>query len=259
VLNPDEIQLIKAVYSRTVVSLGNEKFLPNVGVAQGSGISPCLFNIYAELLLVELQMNGWRIDDLLGFADDYIILCLTKGMLRKAIEAVRDWCSRANIKLNLEKSGILEIVPKGLSQSFVGNKFEGVPVVSEYKYLGLVLDNKVNGSKHTDKLFGFRDENGKKQRGKIKFLKYNLSPLLKDISVDYRVNLWQILVRPLFLPLALLKNFLCKSTAEEIKRKLQKSLKWFLGLARNTPDEVVFSLFNPIHTGWSYRDFTQKI
>ena len=49
---------------------------------------------------------------------------------------------RANIKLNSEKSGILEIVPKGLNQSFVvGSKFEGVPVVSEYKYLGLVLDN----------------------------------------------------------------------------------------------------------------------
>ena len=109
----------------------------------------------------------------------------------------------------------------------------------------------MNGSKHIDKLFGFRDENGKKQRGKIEFLKYNLSPLLKDISVDYRVNLWQILVRPLFLPLALLKNFLCKSTAEEIKRKLQKSLKWFLGLARNTPDEVVFSLVKLDFDKWA--------
>ena len=45
VLLPEEVQLIQAIYSRTVICLGKEEFRPNVGVAQGSVISPSLFNI----------------------------------------------------------------------------------------------------------------------------------------------------------------------------------------------------------------------
>ena len=61
---PEEVQLIQAIYSRTVICLGKEEFRPNVGVAQGSVISPSLFNIYAESLLKELQLSGWAIDAL---------------------------------------------------------------------------------------------------------------------------------------------------------------------------------------------------
>jgi len=243
VLSPEEIQLIQAIYSRTVVCQGDEKFRPNVGVAQGSVISPCLFNIYAEPLLYKLQDEGWRVEDLLGFADDHLVLCLTKGTLRKAINVVKEWCISANIKLNPDKSGILEVLPKGESASLeIGKRFEDVPVVEEYKYLGLVLDNKLDGSRHIEKLFGYKDKEGKKRKGKIDFLKYNLNPLIRNISMDYRTNLWQILIRPLFIPIALLSSFLCQTTINSIERKLRKSIKWFLGLSRNTPNETVSAL-----------------
>ena len=58
ILNEDEIQLIKAIYSRIKIKIGNETFTPNVGVAQGSVISPALFNIYAEDLYKKLIQNG---------------------------------------------------------------------------------------------------------------------------------------------------------------------------------------------------------
>ena len=45
ILNEDEIQLIKAIYSRIKIKIGKETFTPNVEVAQGSVISPALFNI----------------------------------------------------------------------------------------------------------------------------------------------------------------------------------------------------------------------
>ena len=51
VLNEDEIQFQKAIYSRLKIKLGNQFFKPNVGVAQGSVISPAMFNIYSEELL----------------------------------------------------------------------------------------------------------------------------------------------------------------------------------------------------------------
>ena len=50
-LNEDEIQYQKAIYSRLKIKLGTKSFKPNIGVAQGSVISPAMFNIYSEDLL----------------------------------------------------------------------------------------------------------------------------------------------------------------------------------------------------------------
>ena len=156
-----------------------------------------LFLIYAKSLLKELQLGGWAIDDLLGFADDHLVISITKGMLRKAIKMVQEWCREANIKLNPDKSGVMEVTPKGVSPSLeLGSKFEGIPVVQEYKYLGITLDDKMNGRRHIEKLFGYVDEYGKKHEGKIDFLKRNLSPLIRNISVDYRVTCGKFLLGP---------------------------------------------------------------
>ena len=49
---------MRAIYSRNRIVLGDESFQPNVGnvgVVQGSIVSPYLFNIYAEDLLNDLH------------------------------------------------------------------------------------------------------------------------------------------------------------------------------------------------------------
>jgi len=50
-LSGKEIQLLKAIYTRLKIRLGNESIRYNNGVAQGNMISPVLFDIYAEDLL----------------------------------------------------------------------------------------------------------------------------------------------------------------------------------------------------------------
>ncbi len=143
VLNENEIQLIRKIYSRTKITLGNRLMQPNVGVAQGSVISPALFNIFAESLLNELQERGYSINDLLAFADDHLIMNLTKGDLRRAIKLVKEWSHHNNFSLNPDKSGILEIPPRnGALTMEIGSRFEGIPIVSEYRYLGLLLAKK---------------------------------------------------------------------------------------------------------------------
>jgi len=128
----------------------------------------------------------------------------------------------------------------------VGSRFEGIPIVDEYKYLGLVLDNRLSGDNHMNKL-----SDNKKHRGKIVFIKNNLNPLIRNISLDYRVNLWQTLIRPLFVPIALLGNFLCESSRLGLERKLKKSLKWFMGLTKTVPDVVLYSLINVDFKQWA--------
>ena len=113
------------------------------------------------------------------------------------------------------------------------------------------MDNQLSGRKHLDKLFGWKDEDGKKHKGKLEFIKNNLTPLIRNISLDYRANLWQVLVRPLFIPIALLSNYVCNSVKNMFMIKLKKSLKWFLGLAKTVPDHVVFSLVDVNFDEWA--------
>jgi len=87
--------------------------------------------------------------------------------------------------------------------------------------------------------------------GKIQFIKNNLSPLIRNISFDYRINLWMILIRPLFTPIALFSQFLCNSSRTTLERKLKKSLKWFLGIGKTTPDDLLFSLVDIDFQEWA--------
>ena len=90
VLSSEEIGLIKALYSRAKIRLGDEAFTPNIGVAQGSLISPGLFNIYCEDLYCKLEENvGIHMEDLMGYADDMLIICSSLAQLRKVVELVR--------------------------------------------------------------------------------------------------------------------------------------------------------------------------
>ena len=58
------------VHYRTRIKLGNHSFSPNIGVAQGSGISPFLFNIYAEDLYYTLEKEAdINYKDLMGYPD----------------------------------------------------------------------------------------------------------------------------------------------------------------------------------------------
>jgi len=57
-LPKEEIQLIKAIYSRTNLCLGTHSFTLNIGVAQGLIISPFQFNIYTEDLYDTLEKEA---------------------------------------------------------------------------------------------------------------------------------------------------------------------------------------------------------
>jgi len=232
VLNHDEILFLLALYSRNTLTLGKEKFVPNTGVSQGSIISPALFNIYTEELLKKLEASGINLEDLFAYADDLLVLCNSLSELHNVIELIKNWSSLNNLKLNTTKSGILEVIPrKGRTHLnlAVGSKFHDFPVISNYKYLGVYINQKLTPDTHINWL-----------KARFFYLHNRLYPVLAQVSVKYAHNLWQLLIKPLLDPLAILGSLeTAQCWKEKVEALFRLSLKLFLPLGVTTPIDTL--------------------
>ena len=237
-LKEEDIQLIKAIYSRTKIKLGNNSFSPNIGVAQGSVISPFLFNIYAEDLYHTLEKEAdVNYKDLMGYADDLLVICTSLYQLRKAIKSIQSWSLTNNLLLNSKKSGIIEFVPRSRSYPSslkTGSFYEGIPIVEEYKYLGLIVDKKLTCQpqlKHIEK--------------KTTYQCTALWPILKVISLSKRITLWTILIRPLFEMVIFPFNAeRTKNGLKLVRQKVRWSFKKFCLLKRNIDNKTIEELMD---------------
>ena len=238
VLHEEDIQLVKAIYSRTKIKLGEHSFSPNIGVAQGSVISPFLFNVYAEDLYYTLEKEtDSNYKDLMGYADDLLVICTSLSQLRKVIKTIQAWSSTNNLLLNSKKSGIIEFIPRSKSYPSslrTDTLFEGIPVVNEYKYLGLILDKKLTCQPQLQHI-----------ERKTTYQCTALWPILKAVSLSQRITLWTILIRPLFemliFPFHIEKT---KSGIGLVRRKVRWSFKKFCLLKSNIDNKTIEALMD---------------
>jgi len=107
---------------------------------QGSLISPILFNLYINDLINEIDKHAF---DILAYADDLAIICEGKNQLINIFNIIEKWTKNNGIMVNKNKSGIMVI--KGTETN---SKIEGYPVIKEYKYLGITINNKLQINKH---------------------------------------------------------------------------------------------------------------
>ena len=123
--------------------------IPN-GVRQGDPLSPTLFSIFIDSLISELKsLNlGIDINDLiltvLAYADDLVIITDSESKMQELLNALTQtqWCYRWRLSINNTKSGVVHFRCNRVRRTEFKFQLAGtdVEVVSEYKYLGVVLD-----------------------------------------------------------------------------------------------------------------------
>lgn len=114
------LELVESFLSQGVMEEHKGWRPTEVGTPQGGVISPLLSNVYLDGLDWTLHFAGW---ELVRYADDFVILCRTRGQAEEVLTLVRHWCEGAGLQLHPEKTRLVDLsVPGGFD--FLGYHFE---------------------------------------------------------------------------------------------------------------------------------------
>ena len=112
----------------------------DLGVPQGAVLSPTLFALYINDLIEELNMDSICY----AFADDLVIVAKGTRELNLAIDKVENWSGMNGIDINKAKSGIMQLRADRRTPNPMMTVFREYPIIEQYKYLGVILDNCLN-------------------------------------------------------------------------------------------------------------------
>ena len=121
----------------THATIGGTQVAIEIGVPQGAVLSPTLFNIYIDELLIKLRRQKIKT---FAFADDVAIIANGTMEFRRSLRLVKQWAHSANTSVNVKKSAILEIKVDRKTHTRSA-EYEGISVLKQYRYLGLEIDD----------------------------------------------------------------------------------------------------------------------
>ena len=126
----------------------SEPFPVTSGVKQGCLLSPTLFNLFINSLIVEIESVGLGVRcgeillAILMFADDIALLAETEQDLQTLLYSLYSWCNTWLLHINTSKSKVVHFRPKSQTRSsfiFKCGPFT-LDTVPSYKYLGVWLN-----------------------------------------------------------------------------------------------------------------------
>jgi hypothetical protein len=147
------IQFIK------IADILSDPGLLDLGVPQGSLLGPLLFSLYINDIV-----GVCKILKLILFADDTSGYHLgetihqTLLLLNEELQLLAEWYRENNLSINIKKTSFVHFLsPRGISTVESGSLcIDGIPLikVSDIKFLGIWLDDRLSGSRHIDHLRG---------------------------------------------------------------------------------------------------------
>ena len=128
------VNIIKLLYNSYYFSiLESRPYKVNSGVAQGSLISPLLYDWYINDLVSALS-NLLGTENVFAYADDVALICQGRSGVQGALRMIEDWCASNGALLNRKKCGIMHVRKREVALN--GEELNGIPFVLEYRYLG---------------------------------------------------------------------------------------------------------------------------
>ena len=159
--------IIKALYMGTnsCVKVNNwltEWFETLMGVRQGDSLSPTLFSVFVNDLAMGIKELGLGIEidnvklPILLYADDVALLSDNEQDMQTMLDYVDNWCTTWGMKINMTKSKVMHIRKKGTERSDYGFRIGKKPAdyVTEYKYLGVIIDEFLDFTPHSNIMSG---------------------------------------------------------------------------------------------------------
>ena len=147
------LSVLQSLYSNVECSVRingvcTEWFPVKIGLKQGCILSPVLFNLYINGLVERLKRSGLGVSvdglkvALLIYADDLAILAESEEDLKAMLNELHKWSEEFAMDVNVEKTKIVHFrrgpaTPRTEEVFLYGMK--PIQVVSQYRYLGLVL------------------------------------------------------------------------------------------------------------------------
>jgi hypothetical protein len=171
---------------------------------------------------VRTLSRGIGQDSTYAYADDIAVLCLGNSEVRKALAITETWAASNGAQVNKKKCGLVRVTKR---ETPIGIKeLEGIPLLHEYKYLGLPLDQSFT--------LKFLVEMVKKKTkafmSRVGFIPHSI------VGLTAKLNLWQNYARchfEYYAPAIVLSGQLGK-----FESRYTKSLKKALNLPLQTPN-----------------------
>ena len=176
-----------------------QPILTTIGLKQGCGLSPLLFNLFIDDITKifdqtcdPVSLGGQDLSCML-WADDLVLLSSSPDGLQKAIDKTHTFYSGLGLQMNTKKTKVIVFNSRGLKLTnndfFVGGN--PIEIVDSYQYLGIKF--KPSGS------FKFAVGELFDKANRAWFAISNVLYQHKKLAVRKALQLFDSLIRPIFL------------------------------------------------------------
>ena len=238
-------RVLHSIYKETNASVKlnshiTDSFKINSGVMQGETLSPTLASLYLNDFAVLLKNTqfGIKLDDLyvsiLLSADDIVLLANNEFELQSMLNCLDNWCQLWQTNYNVDKTKIMHFRSGHTKRS--NNVFtlgeHPLETVTEYKYLGLFFDEKLDFLHATSVLScsagrALSAVISKQRKGTFSYDVFNkLYKGMVEPILCYFVGIWG------------------HDEFSEIEKISKRSIRYFLGLPRNASISVMYSIMH---------------
>ncbi len=158
-------EAIKGIYNKAFCSVKlngvfTDYFESTQGTKQGDNLSPNCFSMYINPLLAELKSSGIGVHvenmvlSVLAYADDLVLLAETENDLQCLITILQRWCYKWRLSINTDKTKVMHFRNKNTPVTKFAFMVKNLPLecVSDYKYLGIILDENMTFEKTAEML-----------------------------------------------------------------------------------------------------------